>query len=337
MLPKKPSPLQESAPDSALEFVRVETLAPNSSLPLVLRPRIPDVDLAEWIEEQRPWLDLQLRRCGAVLFRRFDIGSIAGFERCAAAACGELFGGYGDLPPERGAGRVYQSTPFPAHKTILFHNESSHLPRWPLRQFFYCVQPATEGGETPLVDCREIYARLDTQIRERLESKELLYVRNFADGLDVSWQEFFKTSDRLAVEAQCRESGMMCEWKPAGLCITNKRPAVACHPVTGEKTFFNQIQLHHLSCLDANLREALCTLFSSEDLPRHVMCGDGTPIEDEHIRMIVETYWQCAVAFRWQQDDMLMLDNMLVAHARNPFVGSRKIVVAMGDMTKGDA
>jgi hypothetical protein len=27
-----------------------------------------------------------------------------------------------------------------------------------------------------------------------------------------------------------------------------------------------------------------------------------------------------------------MLDNMLVAHSRNPFVGPRKIVVAMGEM-----
>jgi hypothetical protein len=27
-----------------------------------------------------------------------------------------------------------------------------------------------------------------------------------------------------------------------------------------------------------------------------------------------------------------MLDNMLVAHSRNPFIGSRKIVVSMGEM-----
>jgi hypothetical protein len=27
-----------------------------------------------------------------------------------------------------------------------------------------------------------------------------------------------------------------------------------------------------------------------------------------------------------------MLDNMLTAHGRNPYVGSRKIVVAMGEM-----
>ncbi len=29
---------------------------------------------------------------------------------------------------------------------------------------------------------------------------------------------------------------------------------------------------------------------------------------------------------------MILLDNMLVAHARDPFEGPRKIVVAMGDM-----
>jgi hypothetical protein len=27
-----------------------------------------------------------------------------------------------------------------------------------------------------------------------------------------------------------------------------------------------------------------------------------------------------------------MLDNMLICHARNPFVGPRKILVAMGEM-----
>ena len=31
--------------------------------------------------------------------------------------------------------------------------------------------------------------------------------------------------------------------------------------------------------------------------------------------------------------DLIVLDNMLVAHARRPFEGSRKILVAMGDMT----
>jgi hypothetical protein len=43
-------------------------------------------------------------------------------------------------------------------------------------------------------------------------------------------------------------------------------------------------------------------------------------------------YEACAVRFDWQKGDVILLDNMLVAHARDPFEGPRKIVVAMGDM-----
>jgi len=37
-------------------------------------------------------------------------------------------------------------------------------------------------------------------------------------------------------------------------------------------------------------------------------------------------------SIQWQAGDMVTLDNMLVAHARDPFVGERKILVALGDM-----
>jgi alpha-ketoglutarate-dependent taurine dioxygenase len=38
------------------------------------------------------------------------------------------------------------------------------------------------------------------------------------------------------------------------------------------------------------------------------------------------------VRFQWQKGDMVTLDNMLVAHARDPFVGPRRILVALGDL-----
>jgi alpha-ketoglutarate-dependent taurine dioxygenase len=37
------------------------------------------------------------------------------------------------------------------------------------------------------------------------------------------------------------------------------------------------------------------------------------------------------VEFAWQDDDVLMLDNMLTAHGRAPFQGPRKVVVAMAE------
>ena len=75
-------------------------------------------------------------------------------------------------------------------------------------------------------------------------------------------------------------------------------------------------------------------LFADEDLPRNVYYGDGTLIPDEVVDRIGEVYEQLCAETPWQQGDLIALDNMLVAHARRPFVGERKIVVAMGKMIR---
>ena len=37
--------------------------------------------------------------------------------------------------------------------------------------------------------------------------------------------------------------------------------------------------------------------------------------------------------FSWQAEaDLLLVDNMLVAHARNPYVGNRSVLVCMGEL-----
>src|SRR5215471_544433 len=96
--------------------------------------------------------------------------------------------------------------------------------------------------------------------------------------------------------------------------------------------FFNQLQLHHVSCLDPAVRESLRSLMREEDLPRNVYYGDGSRIEDTEMEEISGVYRGAAVAFPWRSGDVLMLNNMLVAQSRNPYVGARKIVVAMGEM-----
>ncbi|HSK75747.1 MAG TPA: amino acid adenylation domain-containing protein [Thermoanaerobaculia bacterium] len=315
------------------DLVRAEPVAPGVTLPLILRPNAPGLDLAEWAAANRSFVESELLAHGGLLFRGFDLPSIADFERFAGSLCPELFGEYGDLPREGVGGKVYSSTPYPAEKPILFHNESSHLPRWPMRIFFYCARPAEQGGETPIVDCREVYRRLSPETRRRFEEKRLMYVRNYTEGLDVSWTGFFHTTDRAEVEARCREMGTEVEWKDGnGLRTRQICRAVIEHPVTGEPLFFNQVQIHHVSTLDPEVRRSLLSLFPEEDLPRNVYYGDGTPIEDEVMAEVGTVLRDCAVEFTWQAGDVVMLDNMLVAHSRNPYVGARKIVVALGQM-----
>jgi len=44
-----------------------------------------------------------------------------------------------------------------------------------------------------------------------------------------------------------------------------------------------------------------------------------------------DSYRQEAVEFEWHKRDILMIDNMLTAHGRNPYVGFRKIAVGMAE------
>lgn len=304
----------------------------DGTFPLVITPSVDNVDLAAWCEAHTSELDGYFDKYGAILFRGFGLETAADFEPVASAIASDLFAEYGDLPPESASERIYGSTPYPPDKMILFHNESSHLASWPLRQFFFCVTPAPDRGETPLLDCRAVCDALDPEILAEFERKGLMYVRNFSEGIDVPWQDFFHTDDRAAVERTCAEAGMSCEWTDEGLRIRQLAAAVRIHPRTGERLFFNQVQLHHVSCLDADTREALRQLFDDEDMPRNVYFGDGSSIPDQVIDTIGKLYEELCVEFPWQQGDLIAVDNMLVAHARRPFSGERKLLVAMGQM-----
>jgi alpha-ketoglutarate-dependent taurine dioxygenase len=322
---------------SQKDMINQRYLRPDEPLPIVIEPKGIDVDLIEWAGENRAHIESELLKHGAILFRGFKPYSPITFESFAATVCGELFGEYGDLPREAISRNIYGSTPYPPDQTILFHNESSHMHRWPLKQFFFCLKAAAQGGETPIVDCRRIYQLLEPDLLERFIQKKIMYVRNFISGLDVSWQDFFKTTDRAEVEMYCRHAGIDFSWKGDDLSTRQICAAVASHPKTGEKVFFNQLQLHHVSSLAPEVRKSMLSLFDEHELPRNVVYGDGTPIEDSVIAQITATYWKNASCFPWQEGDVLMLDNMMTAHARNPFTGQRKIMVAMGEMIDNQA
>ncbi|TWB10729.1 amino acid adenylation domain-containing protein [Nitrospirillum amazonense] len=317
------------------EAVRQSFLTPGATFPVVLEPAAGGLDPSAWAAANRPLIDGLLARHAGILFRGFDLPGAQAFEGFAEAMePGGLFGGYGDLPKKEGGRNTYRSTPYPERQMILFHNESAHLDRWPRKQWFYAEQVAPVGGCTPIVDCRQMMRRLPADLITDLERRGLLYVRTFTPRLDVGWRDFFKSEDRDAVTARCAAGGIDCRWLDPETPQTRSRgPAVIRHPLTGERSFFNQVQLHHPHCLDADVREDLLDLVGIDRFPRNVLYGDDTPIPDAVMARIGEAYEACAVRFDWRNGDVVMLDNMLAAHARDPYEGPRRVVVAMGAMT----
>jgi alpha-ketoglutarate-dependent taurine dioxygenase len=105
--------------------------------------------------------------------------------------------------------------------------------------------------------------------------------------------------------------------------------AVASHPVTGEAVWFNQAHLFHVSSLRGEIRDSLLAA-SADEPPRNAYYGDGSVIADNDLDQIRAAYDDATVVFSWEKGDVLLVDNMLVAHGRKPFRGERRIVVGMG-------
>ena len=312
-------------------LINESLLRDDASLPLVLEPAVDALSLPEWTMNNRDFIVQKLRTHGAILFRGFNTNSVEEFEQFLRLLVGDLLEySYRSTPRTEVSSRIYTSTEYPAHQSIPLHNEMSYTRDWPMMLGFFCVEAASEGGETPIADSRRVFNLIAPAIRETFISKGVMYVRNYGEALDLSWQDVFQTTDRAEVEAYCRKTGIEFEWKDNDILRTSQVcQAVANHPQTREPVWFNQAHLFHVSSLERQVRDSLLSLAAHEP-PRNAYYGDGTPIEEGALEQIREIYAREAVVFQWQKHDILLLDNMLAAHGRRPFRGSRKIVVGMG-------
>ncbi|HLO87425.1 MAG TPA: TauD/TfdA family dioxygenase [Nostocaceae cyanobacterium] len=324
---------------SSSELVKITPLLSDSALPALCQPTVEGVNLLTWAANHQDLINKNLFQYGGILFRNFQIKEIAEFEKFIQTVSGNLLE-YKDRSSPRSAiqGKIYTSTDYPADQTIFLHSENSYAASWPLKIFFHCVTPAQEGGETPIADTRRLFTNLDPKICDRFIEKGVMYIRNFGDGFGLPWQTVFQTTNPAEVEEFCRENSIEFEWKQGNRLRTrSRRQAVATHPKTGETVWFNHAAFFHVSTLDAKIRTALLAEFSAEDLPHNTYYGDGSPIEPETLDTIRAVYQQETVIFPWQSGDILMLDNMLTAHGRMPFIGSRKVVVGMSEKFRLDS
>ncbi len=312
------------------EMTSSYVLNEEKNFPFVFEARI-KLNAPLWIQQNIEEINEKLLKHGAVLLRGFDAKTAEDFA-LSVEKCGETLPYQERSSPRTAvAGNIYTSTEYPPDQEIFFHNENSYAHRFPRKLYFYCMVEPQTGGATPLADVRKVLRLIPPEILEKFERKSVLYVRNFGAELGLSWREVFQTGNRAEVEQICENSGYTTEWNGENLRTERIGQAIFQHPQTGEKVWFNHAVFFHVSTHAPEVRDALLAQFAPEELPHNTFYGNGEPIEPEVLDIVREGYRAASVFFSWRERDLLIVDNILTAHARATFSGQRKILVAMTD------
>lgn len=283
----------------------------------------------------------------AILLRNFPITSRASLEEYVKSIVPEerLLDYTGGTSPRKKLGSsIYSSTEMPFFLTIPMHSEMAYRKRFPKKIFFYCETAPLFGGETPIADLKKVYQDVPEQVRSKLQNDGIIYYRHLKNYTPVkkylsllnplikvaTWQFVFKTQDPEIVNEYCRKNHYEAEWLTDGSVILKTRlPAMNETGVWFNSFHFFQVHSRIWGSLMTSAFK-LIKLFT-RDPDMSATTGMKARLSDQEISQIVDAYEKNQVAFKWQEGDLLYLDNTLTAHGRNPYFGKRKILVSLAD------
>lgn len=304
----------------------------DSSIPGLVssfRPANPQADPVPLFADNRDLVLDSLRGGGAVLVRGLVITAPTELEAIAQALFGSVLA-YTERTSPRSTveGRIYTSTDYPPEEMLPLHNENSYAASWPRWIAFFCVAAPGEGGCTPLADVGDICARLPAELRATFERRGLQYVRKFGGPLGLSAEAAFGASDLSTIERLLQPAGYSIQHARGGRLITRRcAAAVRLHPDSGTPMWFNHA--HFFGTTEAQLARKYA--LSREDLPTRVLHRDGQEIAPHFVATLNGAYAAAEHRFAWRSGDLLLLDNMRIAHGRDAFRPPRRIWVAMSE------
>ncbi|KAF2655124.1 Clavaminate synthase-like protein [Lophiostoma macrostomum CBS 122681] len=329
--------------------------------PLALRPSTigaspPTLDAAvatiKTLQAQDGFLTKQLARHGTLLFRGLPIHSADDFSKVAHAfgySPHEIIGIVVDRPLL--APNVAPANEAPKEVLIYNHNESPQVPHAPEYIMFYCHTAPSIGGETPIASSLELFQRAKEEIPEFINKLAETGVRSrvvykvdqqYAGGSTLK-QAFGKevvdgddaATRKQKVEDQIRRysRGEHTTWEwtddDQTLVLTHHLPAIRTHPHTNLPTLFTALAAYYKRFVDVALEAG------RKDVTQ-TLYGDGTPIPEEYLKKLAEITDEIRVLHKWQQGDVLVYDNVISQHGREPWGGRQEDRVILASLWDGE-
>jgi alpha-ketoglutarate-dependent taurine dioxygenase len=302
------------------------------------KPPILQVDASgdppRWVAEHRELLRTILIEHGTILVR--------GLGLCDATEIAAVFRHLANnlmiereafAPRQAYSEGVYSSSMWPPNQQMCMHHELSYTLEFPGLMLFACLSAPTSGGATGVADAPTVLNALPADLVKQFEQEGWMLTRCYNDEIGASYAEAFGTEDRRSVERYCRANAIEFEWQPdGGLRTRQRRSAIVRHPITGQRCWFNQIAFLNEWTLDPEVREYLVDVYGADGLPFNTRFGNGDPISEDVVHMLNQIYEANTAREPWQAGDLMLVDNIRSAHSREPFEGSREILVGLADV-----
>ncbi|KAJ6805745.1 clavaminate synthase-like protein [Iris pallida] len=281
--------------------------------------------LVETVERERAAIAELLHLHGAVLFRGFDVRSAEEFDRAVRSFGWEAMEHLGATTRIKMTDRVYTANEAPVDKLINFHHEMSVMKQSPSKIFFFCSEPAPEGGETSIVQSNVVVEKMEERLPEvvaKLKEEGLIYRNRMVKDSEVNsgtvmnktWKWFFKTDDEAEAEKRAKET-LNCSsitFNSDGSADIAFGPANPMREFGGKRAWFMPF---------LGYTEDIYGVDNS--------FGDGSKVPREALVAYREILEENCVDVKWQRGDILLVDNHTVQHARRPGKPPRVVLVSV--------
>ena len=230
----------------------------------------------------------------------------------------------------QGSDIVFTANEAPNTAIIPFHHELTQSDNPPDYLAFYCKNKAEKGGETPLMDSNLAYRYIHENfpsIEMKMNKLGVRYTRilpeqdDLSSPLGRSWKNTYNVDSRSCLENILDlKDGIDYHWKSDGcISITSEiLPAIFYNHETNNYIFFNSIVAAYNGWQD-----------DRNDRFKSVTYGNGEPIESDFLVSLTEYINKNSVSWKWNNGDIIWIDNRQAMHSRNPYIGKRQVYASL--------
>lgn len=357
--------------DIRLRFLRDDEITCTShekELPLVIEP-VKEKSFASLkllLNENGAEFNKLLDTYGAILFRGFEVEDGNQFQEVLELLNIQLESAYhfGSAHRVRITDKVFTSSEAPPHTIIAPHNELNMVPVRPSVLALFCQVQPDLYGETPIINTEKLFNSLSPSLQHKIANFPQRFVRYVPNHLlelvfeGLSREEITKLLTEQKFDFDWEEDGSLnfacsyitlfshprtrrlCFCLSIVDCLVSRewyRNISQRYPL-GKRLYYNWLPASLYKEYQQRLTTAATVVDGSQKRTSTLNAyfvnaqGQSTTMTSREAKELGKAEWENASIFQWKQGDILVIDNLQVAHSRLNTGQKRKILTAFGNM-----